>query len=126
MRSPKLLVAEDDTAMREALQMQLTRAGFDVTAVDNGADAVIAATEQEFDLALLDLVMPGLNGIQAARMLRRIKPGLPLVALTAYAADYGAQAAALGLTCLSKPMPMEALVRELRAALPPGAWPAQA
>ncbi len=112
---PRLLIAEDDRDLRNFLRDELTDAGFDVTAVANGADAVVTAVEEPFDGCLLDMFMPGLDGMQAIRILRKVKPQLPLLGLTGYVGrGYMAQAAALGVTCLNKPVDMVVLLKEIR------------
>jgi signal transduction histidine kinase len=81
-----LLIAEDVPASRLLLQALLERAGHKVTAVEDGAQALAALHGARFDLALLDLQMPGIDGMGVAAAIRRMpgKPGrLPLVALTA-------------------------------------------
>lgn len=115
---PKILIAEDEKDLRDFLQDELSDAGFAVTAVANGADAVIAAVEERFDLALLDMLMPGMDGLQAIRVLRKVAPGMPILGLTGHVGrGYMAQAAALGVTCLSKPVAIVELIREIKELL---------
>ena len=65
----RLLLADDDDPNRELLCRRLRRLGYEVTAVDNGRDALQCVTTAEFDLVLLDLLMPGLDGREVlARM----------------------------------------------------------
>jgi signal transduction histidine kinase/CheY-like chemotaxis protein len=82
----RLLVAEDVPASRLLLQALLQRAGHEVTAVEDGARALAALHGASFDLALLDLQMPEMDGMGVAAAIRRM-PGeagrLPLIALTA-------------------------------------------
>jgi DNA-binding response OmpR family regulator len=115
---PKILIAEDEKDLREFLQDELSDAGFMVIAVASGADAVIAAVEEHFDLALLDMLMPGMDGLQTIRVLRKISPGMPILGLTGHVGrGYMAQAAALGVTCLSKPIAIADLLKEIRELL---------
>ena len=65
---PKLLIVEDDHDVCDFLHDELTDAGFTVTKVNSGADAIVAAAEESFDLVLLDMLMPGLNGSQTIRL----------------------------------------------------------
>jgi CheY-like chemotaxis protein len=96
----------------------LRAAGFAVTAVPTGADAVVAAVEGHFDGCLLDMYMPGLDGMQTIRVLRRVMPQLPILGLTGYVGHgYMAQAAALGITCLNKPIEVGVLLKEIREML---------
>lgn len=114
----KLLVVEDEKDVREFLQDELSDAGFRVTAVKDGVDAIVAAAEQSFDLALLDMLMPGLDGIQTIKVLQKVAPTMPIIGLTGYVGrGYMAQASAYGVTCLSKPLDMDILLREVKEAL---------
>ncbi len=116
--SKKLLVAEDERDLRNFLRDELTDAGFTVTAVKDGAEAVVHAVDQPFDLFLLDMMMPGMDGIQTIRVLRKIAPGAPIVGLTGYVGQgFMSQAATYGVTCLSKPVVMTDLIKELNDAL---------
>jgi CheY-like chemotaxis protein len=115
---PKILIAEDDTDLRYFLQDELSDAGFLVTAVSNGADAIVAAVEASYDLYLLDMLMPGLDGIQTIKVLRKITPAVPIIGLTGHVGrGYMAQAAALGVTCLNKPVAMNDLLNEINDTL---------
>jgi DNA-binding response OmpR family regulator len=113
--SKKLLIAEDDHDLRNFLHDELTRAGFTVTAVKDGSEAVVAAVDQLFDLFLLDMLMPNLDGLQTIRVLHRITPGVPIIGLTGYASQsFMLQTAAYyGVNCLIKPVVMADLVREI-------------
>jgi CheY-like chemotaxis protein len=114
----KILVAEDDADVRTFLQEELGDAGFVVTAVGNGADAIVAAAEEIYDLFLLDMLMPGLDGIQTIRVLRKIAPTVPIIGLTGYVGlGYMAQASTYGVICLPKPVVIADLVREIKNTL---------
>jgi DNA-binding response OmpR family regulator len=84
-----ILVADDDEDIRELVLFKLEAAGFDVTAVDNGVSALEAARERPPDLALLDVMMPGLSGIDVCRALRaeEATAQLPVILLTARAQE---------------------------------------
>ncbi len=111
-------MAEDETDLRNFLVDELTSQRFGVTAVSNGADAVVAAAEERFDLYLLDMFMPGLDGIQVIRILRKLTPGTPILGLTGHVGrGYMAQASAYGITCLSKPVQFDQLLTEINEAL---------
>ncbi len=115
---PKILIAEDDADVRLFLQEELTEAGFTVTGVSDGADAVVVAVEESFDLYLLDMLMPGLDGIQTIRVLKKVTPDVPIIGLTGYVGlGYMAQASAYGVICLSKPVVMADLIKEITEAI---------
>jgi two-component system, response regulator PdtaR len=83
----KILVAEDETLIRLDLKEILERAGFDVCAeARDGEEAVALARDAEPDLAILDVKMPRLDGIEAARRILDERP-IPIVMLTAYGHD---------------------------------------
>jgi two-component system, response regulator PdtaR len=80
----RILVAEDETIIRLDLRALLERAGFDVCAeAHDGEQAVELARREQPDLALLDVKMPKLDGIDAARMILDERP-IPIVIVTAY------------------------------------------
>jgi two-component system, response regulator PdtaR len=80
----RILVAEDETIIRLDLVAMLDRAGLDVCAeARDGDEAVALAREHEPDLAIMDVKMPGLDGIEAARRILDERP-IPIVMLTAY------------------------------------------
>jgi PAS domain S-box-containing protein len=87
-QTPKLatshvLVAEDDAALRRLIGMQLERLGVMPTLVENGQLAVEAAGKATYDAILLDLRMPVMGGMDAARAIREANPDIPILALTA-------------------------------------------
>jgi DNA-binding response OmpR family regulator len=79
----RLLIAEDDAGILEPLTRALAREGYVVDAVADGRDAVARATGAPPDLLILDLGLPGLDGLEACRRLRRELPSLPILILTA-------------------------------------------
>ena len=81
----KILVAEDEDAIREFVVINLKRSGYDVSDVDNGSDALTAYDNAggDFDIALLDVMMPGMDGISVCRELRKRSGNLGIIMLTA-------------------------------------------
>jgi|HubBroStandDraft_5_1064220.scaffolds.fasta_scaffold08239_6 DNA-binding response OmpR family regulator len=77
-----ILVVDDDDAIREMLRWRFELAGFGVLEASNGSEAVKAAQTTKPDLVVLDLMMPVMNGLQAARVLKLMKPEVPLVMFT--------------------------------------------
>lgn len=80
--SPKILVVDDDPAIAEMLTMVLDREGFECVVVGDGLEAVRAAEAEEPDLILLDLMLPGLGGVDVCRAVRE-KSSVPIIMLTA-------------------------------------------
>lgn len=70
-RSPRVLIAEDDPMIVRLVQHRLSRAGLDVTVVDNGRDALEKANGEAYDLILLDVKMPIFDGFEVTRRLRQ-------------------------------------------------------
>jgi CheY-like chemotaxis protein len=68
--APSILIADDDASNREVLSYYLRRKGYDVHAVADGELAIAAVAERRFALVLLDVVMPGLDGLEALRRIR--------------------------------------------------------
>src|SRR5271167_3954367 len=80
----RILVAEDETIIRLDLRELLERAGYEVVAeARDGEEAVLLAREHEPDLAVMDVKMPRVDGIEAARRILEERP-LPIVMLTAF------------------------------------------
>jgi len=71
MAIKKVLIVDDSPTERHVLREMLTKAGYDVIASDNGEDAILKAKHDRPDVILMDVVMPGLNGFQATRMIAR-------------------------------------------------------
>lgn len=83
----KILVVEDEAVLRDGLVDLLAGDGHEVQAVGDGASAVELGTEQIFDLVLLDLMLPKMDGIQVCHHLRKAKPGMLILMLTARGAE---------------------------------------
>jgi DNA-binding response OmpR family regulator len=81
---PKILVVDDDEGVRFFLQEALSRDGYNVVAVDCGEAALQRIAGDTFDLALIDLKMPGISGIEVLTILRRQAPDTAVIVLTAY------------------------------------------
>ena len=79
---PNILVVEDDTSLRETLVYNLSRQEYTVQAVGDGLTALKAARTNHPDLVLLDLMLPGLDGIEFCRILRQ-EMSMPIMILTA-------------------------------------------
>jgi two-component system cell cycle response regulator CpdR len=82
----RILLAEDDGTMRVFLSKALSRAGHQVTAVDDGLKAMEALADQRFDLLIADIVMPSLDGFQLAARAKSKIPGLKVMFITGFAA----------------------------------------
>lgn len=80
----KILVAEDEAAIREFVVINLQRAGYDVTEADCGEQALSLYEEQgDFDVAILDIMMPGIDGLTVCKELRKRSDEIGIIMLTA-------------------------------------------
>jgi signal transduction histidine kinase/DNA-binding LytR/AlgR family response regulator len=126
-RPLRILHAEDDAVSREIMSMILAKAGHTVTTVADGRDAVRAALSGDFDIVLMDLTMPEMGGLEAARAIRRAEPPgrrTPIVAVSAdtQAADRDACRDAGMDGFVAKPVTWDAILGALtQAAVTPSA-----
>src|SRR6201986_5349130 len=114
----RVLVVDDDAALAEMLGIVLRGEGFEPTLVDNGDKALDAFRETRPDLVLLDLMLPGLDGIDVCRQIRG-ESGVPIVMLTAKTDTVDV---VLGLESgadvyIQKPFKSKELVARIRARL---------
>ena len=79
----RLLYAEDERALSEAVSDILTYHKYSVDTVDNGQDALDYALLQHYDAIILDIMMPGMDGLTVVRELRQRGCGVPVLLLTA-------------------------------------------
>lgn len=110
-----ILLAEDDSSLRSFLGRALERAGHDVRVCADGHEAERALEDGPYDLLLTDIVMPGLDGIEVARIAAQRFPGMQIMFITGFAAvalSAGAQAPE-GSKVLSKPVHLRELVAEV-------------
>ena len=116
----KILIVEDDDALREQLEIGLMASGFEVCHASTGLEAVPAFEREKPDLILLDLMLPGKNGIEICSEIRR-NSGVPIIMLTARTEDSdmirGLEAGADDY--VTKPYKIEVLVSRIKARLRP-------
>jgi DNA-binding response OmpR family regulator len=115
----KILVVEDQEKMSAFLKKGLSEAGYAVDVAESGATAEVLSSEIEFDLIILDVMLPQQNGLDTARHLRRDGFGGPILMLTALS---GTSAKVAGLDSgaddyLTKPFAFEELLARVRALL---------
>src|SRR6202521_3987904 len=79
----RVLLVEDDHRLAAGLQRGLGESGMSVDAVHDGEDALAAASSTPYDVIVLDVMLPGTNGLEVARQIRGRKVGIPILMLTA-------------------------------------------
>jgi DNA-binding response OmpR family regulator len=115
---PSVLVVEDDETLRFTLVHNLKREGYDVVSAARGDDGLRLASERRPDLVVLDLMLPGVNGMQVCRLLRK-STNVPIIMLTALGGESD-RVAGLDMGAddyLAKPFGMRELLARVRALL---------
>ncbi|UGQ13468.1 response regulator transcription factor [Yinghuangia sp. ASG 101] len=119
----RVLLVEDEVRLAETIRQGLADAGVNVEVVHNGVDGLWAATENTYDVVVLDIMLPGLNGYRVCAGLRERGVWAPVLMLTAKDGDWD-QADALDLGAddyLTKPFSFVVLLARLRALVRRGA-----
>jgi len=118
MLAKRILFAEDDRLVLATISKGLRDAGYEVSTAESGETALLLAEQQPFDLALLDIRMPGLSGIETAQRLRD-EQGIPAMFLSAYGERQLVEQAATsgGLGYVVKPVDVDQLIPAIEAAL---------
>jgi DNA-binding response OmpR family regulator len=116
-----LLLAEDDADIRDTLKRLLRHIGHSVVAVNDGAQALSALNEHNFDLMITDLIMPNSEGIENIMVARRNYPQLPIIAISGGGANraesYLEVAEKLGASIFKKPVAPRELIAEIERLL---------
>ncbi|UJR83732.1 ATP-binding protein [Sandaracinus amylolyticus] len=109
-RVARILLVEDEPALRRSVEVALRESGHEVRAAMNAAEAFDRWGEWPFDLLVTDVVMPGLSGPDLARTVRRRDPLCPVIFVTGYAAEPIDDALSEHAELLTKPFTMDALL----------------
>ena len=114
----KVLLIDDEQTLLEYLSKRLLREGFTVKATFSGEEAIEVATNDNFDVAVVDLKMPGIDGVETQKRLREIQPFLQCIVLTGHgsvetALESGQEDA---FQYLLKPIDYEVLVKTIKDA----------
>ncbi|WML57042.1 response regulator transcription factor [Neobacillus sp. PS2-9] len=119
MKEESILVVEDEEKIARLLELELEYEGYQVTKVLNGHDALETYKNHKWDLILLDVMLPGISGIELLRRIRQIDKQTPIILLTAKGSvedkvsglDFGAN------DYITKPFKIEEVLARIRAAL---------
>src|SRR6187431_2868967 len=84
----RILLVEDDASILRGLEMNLQAEGFDTLTATDGREALRIAREEEFDLVVLDLMLPHVNGFQVVEALRQRGNDVPIILLSARSSEY--------------------------------------
>ncbi|MBI2986375.1 MAG: sigma-54-dependent Fis family transcriptional regulator [Deltaproteobacteria bacterium] len=114
-----ILLVDDEADFRAIISDHLEEKGYQVFSVGSGQEAISAAQEQDFDVALLDVKMPGMDGVNLLQMLKEIDPSVEVIMLTGHATiETAVQSIKLGaLDYLSKPVRLSELEVTIARAL---------
>jgi len=115
----RLLLVDDEIGYLEVLSKRLTRRGYKVTTASSGTEAIRALRQWEFDLAVVDLKMEDMDGIEVLKVFKKMDPSLRVIMLTGHGSE---RAARDGITqgafdYLIKPVGLERLIETISAAL---------
>ena len=81
------MIIEDDGEMRSLLEEFFNKEGFDTDSASNGPEGLLKVSEDHFNIVITDIRMPGPTGLDILPTLRRLKPMIPVVVITAYGSD---------------------------------------
>ncbi len=109
----RVLIADDEKNMRITLANILEREGYQVTVAATGEEAVGLCTKDGFDIVFMDVRMPGIDGVEAFRRIRRHQEGVRVIMMSAYSVDELKEAALAdgAIAFLSKPLDVEKAIK---------------
>lgn len=122
----RVLIIDDDNHVRASMALALQARGFDVVVADGGSAGLRAFAAGPFDLAIVDVFMPGMDGVKLIKALRELNPDFPVVAVSGVQLPVSGRTAlhllpqAPGLSnvvCLEKPFKPPQLISAIAAAL---------
>jgi FixJ family two-component response regulator len=120
MATPLISVVDDDHSVRESLARLIRSVGFGVAVFGSAEEFLRAGRGREPDCLILDIRMPGMNGLELQRALSASDPELPVIFITAHGSDEEVRARAIGagaVDYLLKPLREEEVLKAIDAAL---------
>ena len=123
-KDKKIIVVEDEAHLAKGLQFNLEREGYRVTLIDNGQSALDILGKEEFDLMILDIMLPKVSGLEVARRIRSTDMRFPILMLSAKSTDEDRE---LGLAAgaddyLTKPFHLPELLLRVKGILRRWEW----
>jgi len=114
----KVLLVDDEEEFVETLAERMRTRGMDVSTSNSGANALQLVDDEDFDVVVLDLKMPGVDGLEALKRIKRRRPDIQVVLLTGYATvEKGVEAIKEGaLEFLEKPVDLSSLTDAIHKA----------
>lgn len=117
-----LLLVDDEEGFVNVLAKRMSRRGIDVTGVLSGTEALQVLRRKDFDIAVLDLKLEDMDGIEVLKIIKKMAPDIPVIMLTGHGSE---QAAEEGLKYgavdyLTKPCDLAELITKINKAIPPG------
>lgn len=112
-KKANILIIDDDAAVGETLSDILEKKGYNVVAVTDGLEVIDEVKEQHFDVALIDIMMPRMNGVETLQMIKELDPDVTTMIMTGYSAmeESISKALAAGVDrVLFKPFNVEGIV----------------
>jgi DNA-binding NtrC family response regulator len=118
MSKPRILLVDDEERFRANLQKMLGAQGLSVTAKDSGVAALEELKAQDFDVVVLDIRMPGMDGLATLAEIKKTTPGVEVIILSGHASlDAAAEISRLGgYDYLMKPCSLDELLLKIDAA----------
>jgi CheY-like chemotaxis protein len=122
----RILIIDDDAAVRSATKILLEAKGFEAVAVADGKSGIAAINNDSFDLVIVDLFMPDMDGLETTKAIRQSKPSMPIIAISGFLfggqcpemPNFDAMAAEAGaISTLYKPFRPSELLQAIQKAI---------
>jgi DNA-binding NtrC family response regulator len=115
----RLLLVDDEVGFVNVLSKRIIRRGIDVTTAFSGIEAIQVLRRQEFDVAVLDLKMEDMNGIEVLKIFKKMDPEMPVIMLTGHGSEKSAREGIEfgAFDYLTKPYEFEDLIQKIKEAI---------
>lgn len=117
-----LLLVDDEVGFVEVLSKRITRRGMTVTAASSGEEAIQTLRRRDFDVAVLDLKMEDMDGIEVLKIFKKMAPAMPVIMLTGHGSESSAREGIKfgAYDYLTKPYELEDLIQKIKQAIRQG------